>query len=372
MIQLGGPPELNWCLTEAHCQLFGTPSQPGTTCSTNASLCPANMTFLGIGGPMSTNCTDNPDFCKFNMARLEPSCTFDLFMGNASYTNASAFNYTLHFDGLNVLAQSIKKLGQLGLSKAKQILFTGVAWGGTAVFLHADRVHAMIKSLSPGLEKFKALPVDGLHPRQGSVIYAGNAMTGPQPDSWLTGALQTMGTLANVDGAVNDGCRAANPGNNSWNCLYVNESLPYIKTSLFAVNQMLSVWDSQVRPYLRSFSCSCSSLFSSSSSPFSVRMCACAAVPDRRDTRARHPASFLLAEGAWMGYGTAVQPVPGVLHFKLHRQCYRAQAATVHRRLRAVRSAQTKGQRWVLPFVLPWLVFSERLGRDRDLEHHRD
>lgn len=28
-------------------------------------------------------------------------------------------------------------------------------------------------------------------------------------------------------------------------CLYVNETLPHINSSLFAVNQMLSVWDSQ-------------------------------------------------------------------------------------------------------------------------------
>lgn len=121
VIQIGGPPELNWCISEAHCAMFATPSAPGTTllvvggtvifqiilqintdlhchhsaaqlshqlatpsfmmgvsvlhwllqlsgttCTTNKTMCPTNMTFLGFGGPMSTNCTDNPDFCHFN------------------------------------------------------------------------------------------------------------------------------------------------------------------------------------------------------------------------------------------------------------------------------------------------------------------
>ena len=247
VIEVGGAPGLDWCIDEAHCKTFGTPSKPGTTCDTNQTLCPHNTTFLGFGGPFSTNCTDNPDFCGFNLARLAPSCTFDMFLGNSLYRNASTFNYSLHFDGMSVLENSIKKLGALGLSKAKQVLFTGVAWGGTAVFLNADRVEGLIRQLNPGLQKFKALPVDGLHPKQTSVIYAGNDLTGPTPDTWLTGALAEMATMAKIDGssvAVSAGCKKANPGA-AWRCLYVNESLPYIKASLFAVNQMLSVWDSQ-------------------------------------------------------------------------------------------------------------------------------
>lgn len=152
---------------------------------------------------------------------------------------------TLHFDGLKVLESSIRKLGELGLSKAKQVLLTGVSFGGTMVFLHADRVHNQIKAMNPGLQKFKALPVDGLHPKIGTLIYAGNDLTGPRPDTWLTAAFQAMGAMANVDVAVLDGCKKANLPNESFMCLYVNETLPYIQSSLFAVNQMLSVWDSQ-------------------------------------------------------------------------------------------------------------------------------
>ena len=88
------------------------------------------------------------------------------------------------------------------------------------------------------------MPVDGLHPKQGTLIYAGNNLSGPQPDTWLTAALQSLGAMAKVDGAVSAGCKAANPGA-AWRCLYVNESLPFVKADLFAVNQMLSLWDAQ-------------------------------------------------------------------------------------------------------------------------------
>ena len=242
VIQFGGPPELNWCIDEEHCAIFGAPSAPGTTCSTNSSLCPVNTTLLGFGGPFSTNCTDNPDFCHFNMVQLVPSCTMDMFLGSNAYRNNT--NYTLHFDGLNVLRASIAKLGTLGLNKAESVLLTGVAHAGSMVYLHADRVHAQIKALSPALKKFKALPVDGLHPKLGSVIYAGNDMSGPRPDTWLTTAFEALHDMAKVEDAVPEGCKAAHP-NDPWMCLYVNESLPYINSSLFAVNQMLSVWDSQ-------------------------------------------------------------------------------------------------------------------------------
>ena len=45
VIQIGGPPELNWCIDPAHCAMFAKPAAPGTTCSTNASLCPDNTTL---------------------------------------------------------------------------------------------------------------------------------------------------------------------------------------------------------------------------------------------------------------------------------------------------------------------------------------
>ena len=75
----------------------------------------------------------------------------------------------LHFDGLRVLRSSIAKLLGLGLANASKVLLTGVAHGGTAVYLHADRIHAQIRAANPGLRRFGALPVDGLHPKHWTV-----------------------------------------------------------------------------------------------------------------------------------------------------------------------------------------------------------
>ena len=96
-------------------------------------------------------------FTLQRMTRLWVQTQMECFVMpfNASYTQ---------------LTEALKNtLGELGLAKANQVLFTGVAWGGTIVYLNADRVHAQIKAMNPGLKKFKALPVDGLHPKQWTV-----------------------------------------------------------------------------------------------------------------------------------------------------------------------------------------------------------
>ena len=54
---------------------------------------------------------------------------------------------------------------------AESVLLTGVSHGGTAVFMHADRIGQMIKELVPGLKVYKALPVDGIHPKHWSVEF---------------------------------------------------------------------------------------------------------------------------------------------------------------------------------------------------------
>eukprot|EP00662_Eupelagonemidae_sp_cell21_P057121 gene57121-biopygen27681 len=70
------------------------------------------------------------------------------------------------------------------MNKAKQVLLTGISHGGTAAFLHADRIEAQIKKENAGLQKFKTLPVDGLHPKHFTVLYL---MFHNLADSWYTG-----------------------------------------------------------------------------------------------------------------------------------------------------------------------------------------
>jgi len=55
------------------------------------------------------------------------------------------------------------------------------------------------------------------------IRYAGNDLKGPKPDSWLTDALQFIGTMAKVDGGISEGCKQANPGE-AWRCLCTTDT----------------------------------------------------------------------------------------------------------------------------------------------------
>ena len=71
-------------------------------------------------------------------------CDFSLGLGDAEHSGVTTFfggtNTTskVWFKGRRILAASVAKLGALGLAKAKRVLLTGVAHGGTAVYLNAD------------------------------------------------------------------------------------------------------------------------------------------------------------------------------------------------------------------------------------------
>merc|ERR1711977_754097 len=108
--------------------------------------------YNGWSGPLSQNCTSNPDFCNANIAMIS-FCSMDLLLGDNVY---EANGTSLHFKGQKVLSASIKKLSTLGLENAEQILVTGNGGhGGTMVFLHADKIGEMLKTLVPALKVFK-------------------------------------------------------------------------------------------------------------------------------------------------------------------------------------------------------------------------
>ena len=77
----------------------------------------------------------------------------------------------LRFNGLRILHAALTRLVPLGLLKAERVVLTGFAHGGTAVFLHADRVGKWLRQLAPALTDFRALPVDGFHPKHNSVEF---------------------------------------------------------------------------------------------------------------------------------------------------------------------------------------------------------
>lgn len=106
--------------------------------------------------------------------------------GGATYGNDWIPGSTkLHFRGQSILRESIKTLAALGMDKATHVLLTGVVWSGTAVVLHADTIGALLRVAVPGLQVYKALPVEAVHPKYDSmqvvtdVMHAGVNSTVP-------------------------------------------------------------------------------------------------------------------------------------------------------------------------------------------------
>ena len=65
---------------------------------------------------------------------------------------------------------------------------------------------------------------------------------GGKPYDALTGWLEAHTKLSKPDAALEPGCKARNP-QAPWLCLYVNETLPFVTTPIYLVNQMASIWD---------------------------------------------------------------------------------------------------------------------------------
>lgn len=150
VIQLGSSSSgIDMCLDPARCELVakylnvsgaaaGLPMLAGNT--PNTSL------MMGI---QSQNCTENPTFCNFNQAQLM-MCDYAMLMSDAERIGP-VNNTPLHFRGLKILAASFEKLGQLGLKHAESVLLTGIGHGGTAVFLHADRIRSILREIAPNI-----------------------------------------------------------------------------------------------------------------------------------------------------------------------------------------------------------------------------
>ena len=197
---------------------------------------PPGPAALGAAGPQDLNCTRNPDFCTANQARIE-MCSMDLLLGDRTIPNVNGTNgTTLNFKGRALLAASLTELGKLGLNKATHVVLTGETHAGTAALLVADEMARQLKLISPGLKVFKVLPADGMHPRFDSMF----AQSLPGLTTlWMDQALQSMAALANVTGALNQDCVAANLPNESYKCLYFAEALSHVKTPTFGARGRL-------------------------------------------------------------------------------------------------------------------------------------
>jgi hypothetical protein len=172
---------------------------------------------------------------------------------------------TVNFRGQSILRESIKKLGALGMAKAKQVLLSGFVYSGTAVVYHADAIAAMVKAVAPQAS-FRALTVDAVHPKFTTMFCTTDVMKnnckstpavppdcdnpahqGPKcaniPDpnlyigTWMDGAYEDLHNQTAAVGATFPG------GCTGVKCLLFNESAKNVKTDMYNVQGMPGVWD---------------------------------------------------------------------------------------------------------------------------------
>lgn len=80
----------------------------------------------------------------------------------------------------------------------------GLSWSGTAVVLHADTIGALLKQVVPGLEVYKALPVEAVHPKFETMFCTGDIMA-----SNCNSTIPTTCDFANSSATPTAGCKPA-------------------------------------------------------------------------------------------------------------------------------------------------------------------
>jgi hypothetical protein len=246
VLNFGSSPTLDFCIDVKSCiaayEYMSTQSPP-------------SYFLLSGWGIQSRNCIDNPDFCNANhilfpLGAFSPGCDLGLMVSR--YDLPVNETFSLHFRGPQIINAALSALideGNGPMANARNVLLTGVTFGGTAAVLAADIVQTELSRVLPSLEHFSVIPVDAIHPRYYSMVWMawGNFFS----DSWMTNAFQF---LANVTAGPNNqpaspalqSCIANNNDNNTlWECLYLNASLPHVTSPLFLVQQLSAVWDNQ-------------------------------------------------------------------------------------------------------------------------------
>lgn len=220
LIQIGGAsPNIGFCISNDTCAMFGAPN--GTAPPPGPPSLPVPIN--GGNSITGQNCTTNPDFCQANQVSIS-TCDFSFGLGDATVKGSELTPplkpphdaVVMTFQGKQILAESVQVLAKLGLSKATKVLLTGFAAGGQQVFLTADAWQSSIKAVAPGLQVFKALPVDGLRPNLRQTLFCSAGVMGtnccPKPlspecyngtgshliPSWYQGALANLATLAKI------------------------------------------------------------------------------------------------------------------------------------------------------------------------------
>jgi len=63
---------------------------------------------------------------------------------------------------------------------------------------HADRIAALLKKVAPDLKNFRAVPVDGIHPKYGSMIFGGSKDTWSVPLRFTSSSPDTFEQIQTI------------------------------------------------------------------------------------------------------------------------------------------------------------------------------
>jgi hypothetical protein len=209
-----------WCYNYADCF-----ARSQTTLGSSNAYPP---TFLGEG-VLSSDPQVNPDFHTWNAIHFN-YCDGGSYAGNADepvvYNGAK-----LWFRGRRNLDAYIDSLNDLGLSQATHVLVAGCSAGGLATYLHADYV----ASRMPTSAVVKAMPISGFFLDYESVVN-GTSVYGTQ--------LRNVFSFMNCSGSVNQGCIAANAGNED-RCMFAQWTWPHVQTPIMPMNSLYDSWSLQ-------------------------------------------------------------------------------------------------------------------------------
>lgn len=177
----------------------------------------------------------NPDFCNFNRVYMK-YCDGNSFSGNRDeplkVTGLDGKPKNLFFRGRRILDAVLQTLLPMGLEQAVNVHLTGCSAGGLATYLHTDYVHSQLKTMAPGLKKFKSSPISGMFLFHDTV----------EGKSVYQTEMKTIFALANSTHGVNDKCIAAMSAEDAWKCNFAQMAYAHIEAPIFALNSALDAW----------------------------------------------------------------------------------------------------------------------------------
>lgn len=175
----------------------------------------------------------NPTFASFHRV-IFWYCDGASFSGDRTEPfHYKPTNQTLYFRGKRVLELLMETLVERHeLASATDVLVSGGSAGGLSAFLHADRVHALLRANGGAPTKFRAAPVSGfflMHDAfDGRAVY---------PDN-----MKYAFNMQNASDGVHAVCVGALPASEAWRCIFANYSYAVTQTPMFPLQSMLDNW----------------------------------------------------------------------------------------------------------------------------------